>query len=131
MCVNGDLRLQGGTNEREGRLEVCNNQAWGTVCDDFWDTTDAGVACYQLGYTRAGEPWHSYQSILKKLITVFLLLGATAFRTAFFGPGTGNILLDNLGCVGTETRLVDCPHNGVNIHNCVHAEDAGVRCAGT
>ena len=41
-------------NDREGRLEVCNNQAWGTVCDDFWDTTDAGVACVQLGYARAG-----------------------------------------------------------------------------
>ena len=36
--------------------------------------------------------------------------------------------MDNLGCVGTETRLVDCPHNGVGLHNCVHAEDASVRC---
>ena len=44
--------------------------------------------------------------------------------------GTGAILLDNLGCVGTETRLVNCPHNGAGIHNCVHAEDAGLRCAG-
>jgi deleted-in-malignant-brain-tumors protein 1 len=38
-------------------------------------------------------------------------------------------LLDNLGCTGTETRLVNCPHNGVGLHNCVHAEDAGLRCA--
>ena len=56
--------------------------------------------------------------------------GATAFRTAFFGQGTGDILLDNLGCSGTEQRLVDCPNNGIGIHNCVHAEDAGLRCAG-
>ena len=55
VCVNGDLRLQGGANEREGRLEVCNNQAWGTVCDNFWDNIDAGVACFQLGYTKAGK----------------------------------------------------------------------------
>ena len=54
MCVNGDIRLQGGSSAREGRVEVCNNQAWGTVCDDFWDATDAGVACFQLGYTRTG-----------------------------------------------------------------------------
>ena len=38
-------------------------------------------------------------------------------------------MLDNLGCTGTETRFVDCPHNGVGLHNCVHAEDAGLRCA--
>ena len=54
VCLNGDIRLQGGSNEREGRVEVCNNQAWGTVCDDFWDTVDAGVACFQMGYTRTG-----------------------------------------------------------------------------
>ena len=57
-------------------------------------------------------------------------IGATAFSNAFFGQGTGRILLDNLGCVGTETRLVDCPHNGIGIENCVHAEDAGLRCTG-
>lgn len=56
--------------------------------------------------------------------------GALAFRTAFFGQGTGRILLDNLGCNGAENRLVDCPHNGIGIENCVHAEDAGLRCAG-
>ena len=42
--------------------------------------------------------------------------------------GTGLILLDNLFCRGTESRLVDCPHNGLGGHNCVHSEDAGVRC---
>ena len=57
-------------------------------------------------------------------------IGATAFPNAFFGQGTGRILLDNLGCVGTETRLVDCSHNGIGIENCVHAEDAGLRCVG-
>ncbi len=47
-----------------------------------------------------------------------------------FGQGTGPIHLDNLMCVGNETRLIDCPHNGVGIENCFHFEDAGVICQG-
>ena len=54
MCNNGDIRLIGGTTDLEGRVEICDSQAWGTVCDDFWDGTDAGVACIQLGYQRTG-----------------------------------------------------------------------------
>ena len=37
-------------------------------------------------------------------------------------------MLDNLRCRDTESRLVDCPHNGLGVHNCVHSDDAGVRC---
>ena len=54
MCNNGDIRLIGGSTALEGRVEVCDSQAWGTVCDDFWSSVDAGVACIQLGYQRSG-----------------------------------------------------------------------------
>ncbi len=52
----------------------------------------------------------------------------SAPRLATFGQGTGDIILDDLQCVGTEANLFECPHSGVNVHNCVHAEDAGVVC---
>lgn len=52
----------------------------------------------------------------------------TAHSSAFFGPGTGDIFLDNVFCTGNEDRLADCPHNGVGNHNCAHSEDAGVTC---
>ena len=62
------------------------------------------------------------------LLCLYCFSGATALLFAAFGAGTGSIWLDNVQCVGTETRLIDCPANTIGTHNCVHSEDASVRC---
>ena len=62
-CSYGDLRLVGGADPSEGRLEVCINNAWGSVCDGQFDDEDAEVACLQLGgFIRNGT-----------LVTCFLI----------------------------------------------------------
>ncbi len=53
VCTQGTIRLQGGTTT-QGRVEICNTNIWGTVCDDFWGTVDARVACRQLGFSTTG-----------------------------------------------------------------------------
>ena len=47
-CTDGNVRLVGGTSQYEGRLEVCVNKAWGTVCDDSWGSAEAKIVCKQL-----------------------------------------------------------------------------------
>ena len=49
-----------------------------------------------------------------------------ALSSAHFGAGIGNIYLDNVGCIGTESSLLDCSY--ISNTDCSHSEDVGVRC---
>ena len=50
-CESGTIRLVNGAVPYEGRVEVCRDDAWGTVCDDFWSEEDARVACRWAGFS--------------------------------------------------------------------------------
>ena len=51
-CADGDVRLNGGSNRAEGRLEVCFNNAWGSVCGPV-SPSIAQVVCRQLGLLQS------------------------------------------------------------------------------
>ncbi len=99
--------MEGGSSLLEGRVEICLNNAWGTVCDDGWDSNGARVICRQLGFSP----------------TAAVSLSSFAVR---FGTATGPIAFNYLRCAGTEQRLIDCPL--INHRACSHSEDVGARC---
>ena len=101
----GLIRLVGGKNLREGRVEVLNGQNWGTVCDDYWNTDNAKVVCRQLGF---GNPIEA--------------------STRRFGSGSGVFELNNVNCDGVENSLLDCRADQWNSSKCKHSEDVGVVC---
>ena len=38
--------------------------------------------------------------------------------------------MDNVGCSGSESKLISCRHNGYGSHDCRHYEDVGISCTG-
>ena len=104
---NGALRLVGTYHGQfGGRLEVYYNNEWGTVCDDSWGSSDAIVACRQMG-----------------------LLGVS-YSTSLYASGASSqsIWLDDMVCSGSELRLDNCSHAGIGRHNCDHSKDVGINC---
>nr|XP_034369370.1 scavenger receptor cysteine-rich domain-containing protein SCART1-like [Arvicanthis niloticus] len=105
----GALRVFGGEDGCSGRVELWHGGSWGTVCDDSWDLADAEVVCRQLGCGPA----------------------IAALQNAAFGPGSGPVWLDEVGCRGSELSLGACQAEPWGDGDCSHKEDAGVRCLGT
>ena len=131
VCPPGDIRLVGGTVIDEGRVELCYNNAWGTICDDGFDVNDANVVCRQLGYPDHGTCSAEVQlhyAENDKYTTCVCNLDATPRLSAYFGQGIGEILRQYLRCTGIERKLTDCPSSS---SSCSHTEDAGVTCLPT
>ncbi|XP_062870631.1 lysyl oxidase homolog 2A [Trichomycterus rosablanca] len=99
------VRLRGGGNLGEGRVEVLKNGVWGTVCDDNWDLKAAGVVCRELGFGSAKE----------------------ALTGARMGQGMGSVHMNEVECSGFEKSLTECYFNKEAL-GCSHEEDAAVRC---
>ena len=102
-----DVRLVGGSDGSQGRVEIGFYGAWGRVCDDYWDIQEARVVCLMLGYPYA----------------------IAAIGPSTFGDGHGRVWVDNVWCKGEESTLLDCPLQGWSVQSCKQGDYAGVICS--
>ena len=112
LCTDYSLRLVGGANNLIGRLEICYNGHWGTVCGDgTGSSTTANVSCKQLGY----------------------LGGTVLSHNKFYEKRVGVIWLGGVSCQGNESRLIDCAHSAIGslTQDCSgHFQDMMIQCQG-
>ena len=100
------MRLINGQDAHEGRVMILYAGVWGAICNDLFNLSAANVVCRQLGYPGA-------------------------VRVASYGSDSNQIWLDDVQCIGNETSIVDCSHNGFNIYDCnFNTDQVGVECIG-
>ena len=104
------------TTGDRGRVQVFNNNTWGTVCSELWDDADATVLCRMLGFAST-----MFNNKSTKVTSQFGSVNQLA-----------PIWLSNVACSGTETSINDCQQSPIGLHTCVtgHIQDAGVICDG-
>lgn len=104
LCIEGAVRLVGGGDGSAGRLEVCRDGVYRTICDTTWTMHNTLVACNQLGFSPAqGKEMHAVTNM-----------------------GSGPIALDGVNCTGSESDILSCPSSG-NANACSH--DVWLNCS--
>ena len=106
------MRLVGGQDNSEGRIEVKNEEVWGTVCSDGFDRNDANVVCKYLGRPGVEE--------------VYSAADIPNIESAQDSP----IWLSDLECTGQEDNPFHCSQKVMKHHtNCDHNQDVAIKCS--
>ena len=131
--MNGSVRLAGSPWSYQGRVEVCVNNTWGTICTTFWDTNDTAVVCQQLGFSSSGI-YSIRFTVYYYHMTMYVVHVAPLDSRIYNGYGERYLPLHviDINCTGEEATIWDCPHNAVvENSNCrSYYRDAAVTCLG-
>ncbi|XP_048517043.1 protein bark beetle isoform X2 [Dendroctonus ponderosae] len=106
------IRLLGGREETEGRLQVKVNGQWGTVCNYGWTIQNAALVCQQLGYVLNPHDWYIERNEI---------------------PDAGkseSVILSNVACQDYDLDITKCQAETVGdfVNSCDHDNDVGIRC---
>lgn len=101
------VRLVGGPDAREGRVEAFFSGVWSLVCGAGWDMSDAEVVCQSLGYGGAS---------------------AYSVNLTIVNQANNTVWLSGVRCIGNETSLSECAHGGWGENSCAENRAAGVTC---
>ena len=124
-CPGQTVRLVNGSDENEGRVEVCRNGVWGTVYGGYgWDSRGGRVVCRQLGFQNPGSVITFFISVCELWLTTY---DAAVFIYAdnTFGAGSGPVLIEDISCIGTEASLFQCSIYNYNYND---RSSAALRC---
>ena len=131
MCFDGDVRLVNGSQPYRGRVEVCLNEVWGTICADIsrsrwdWSLVEANVVCRQLGYPGACE---NSLYIFDNSININYCEPLIDNSSYNFGSGSVPINLNYVHCTGTESTILDCPYSSASSYCASYKGIIGVEC---
>ena len=67
----GAIRLAD-SDESSGRVEVCLDGLWGTVCHRGWDSNDATTVCRQLGYNDTSKLYNESKIYAHIFLTLII-----------------------------------------------------------
>ena len=106
-CTYGDVRLADYRYSRsEGRVEVCYNGEWGSVCSHGWSGVESTAVCKQLGY----DGYASQYSF-----------------NYYYNVNQGSIWLTSVACSNSNTSLLSCAYS-TDTSDCTHSDDVIIRC---
>ena len=69
-----------------------------------------------------------FTALIHCIIHFIYSSGAVSYSNSPYGQGVGQILLDDVQCIGTEMSIINCNHTAIGTSNCQHTEDVGVKC---
>ena len=109
--MNIGVRLAGGRNNYQGRVEVYRDNQWKLVCGSTWDQSEGDVVCRQLGlgYAVATTSENTVENFLK---------------------GSGSVWSVSINCVGSERTLGECSVTQPATSSCALNNSVSVFCSG-